>query len=237
MRHWRRFLVGTVAGFSLLVGCTQGGPDDTSPSPSAPGTTAVSPSPATPTPTATTTSTRTTTPTPRPSPTASSPSPTGSMSPQLPSGFSLKAKQGGTAPARASLLRVIRTGRHPGYDRVVFEFVGPAPAYQVQYVAEVRHDPSGRPVSLEGDAFLLVVMPGGTLDTTPQVSDPSEARSYRGPRRISPELQNVREIAAAGDFEAVLSFGIGVAHRDQFRVLRLSDPARIVVDVATTAEV
>jgi hypothetical protein len=100
-------------------------------------------------------------------------------------------------------------------------------------VAEVTEDASGRPVPLEGEAFLLVVMPGGTLDTTPQVSDPSDAKKYEGPRRISPELANVQEIAAAGDFEAVLTFGIGLEHRDLFRVLRLSNPSRIVVDVAT----
>lgn len=75
----------------------------------------------------------------------------------------------------------------------MFEFVGLAPAYDVRYVTQVREDPSDRPLRLEGDAFLLVVMPGGTLDTTPQVDDPSDARAYRGPRRIRPELRNVRE--------------------------------------------
>jgi hypothetical protein len=116
---------------------------------------------------------------------------------------------------------------------VVFEFTGPPPAYQVTYVNEVREDPSDRPVALEGDAFLLVVMHGGTLDTTPQVTDPKQARSYAGPRRIRPDLDVVEEIAAAGDFEAVLSFGIGIDERAPFRVLRLSGPGRIVVDVAT----
>jgi hypothetical protein len=44
----------------------------------------------------------------------------------------------------------------------------------------------------------------------------------------------VEEIAAAGDFEGVLSFGIGIDERTPFRVLRLSGPGRIVVDVATS---
>ena len=235
MRPWRGLLVGAMAaGLALLAACTPSGSSDTTPSPSA-----SSPGSVAPTPSAATTGTTAVAPTPtgstsRPSPSASSPSAgTASPSRQLPSGFSLKAKEGGTAPARASLLRTIRTGRHDGYDRVVFEFIGPAPAYQVRYVAEVTEDPSGQPVTLEGDAFLLVVMPGGTLDTTPQVSDPSDAEKYEGPRRIRPSLANVREIAASGDFEAVLSFGIGVEHRDLFRVLRLSNPSRIVVDVAT----
>ncbi len=131
-------------------------------------------------------------------------------------------------------MRVVRAGRNAGYDRVVFEFSGLAPAYQVTYVDGVREDPSDRPVSLDGDAFLLVVMPGGTLDTTSQVTDPTTARSYTGPRRIRPNLDAVEEIAAAGDFEGVLSFGIGIDERAPFRVLRLTGPGRIVVDVAAS---
>ena len=64
-----------------------------------------------------------------------------------------------------------------------------------------------------GDAFLSAVMPGGTLDTTPQVTDPTNARSYAGPRRIRPNLDVVEEIAAAGDFEGVLTFGVGIDER------------------------
>jgi hypothetical protein len=79
---------------------------------------------------------------------------------------------------------------------VVFEFAGPPPASLVSYVSGVREDPSNRPVTLEGDAFLLVVMHCATLDTRPQVTDPDQ--------------------------------------RAPFRVLRLTDPGRIVVDVATS---
>jgi hypothetical protein len=134
----------------------------------------------------------------------------------------------------ASLLNVIRVAEQPGYERVVFEFDGLAPAYDVQYVDQVREDPSGKCVPLDGNAFLLVVMPGGTLDTAFQESNPADARSYPGPQRIRPDLRQVKEIAAVGDFEAVLSFGIGVDHMAPFRVLRLADPDRIVVDFATT---
>jgi hypothetical protein len=175
-----------------------------------------------------------------PTSTTSSPSATPSSAPsnpqessRLPAGFSTSAKKGGTAPARAELLRVIRSGRHVGYDRIVFEFTGTPPAYEVRYVDQVRQDPSDRPVELQGTAFLSVVMRGGTLDTTSQVDDPAEAQSYKGPRRLQPDLSAVQEIAVAGDFEGVLSVGVGLDHRAAFRVLRLTDPARIVIDVAT----
>ena len=97
---------------------------------------------------------------------------------------------------------------------------------------QVRQDPSDRPVQLQGTAFLSVVMQGGTLDTTSQVDDTAEAQSYNGPRRLQPDLSAVQEIAVVGDFEGVLSFGVGLDDRAAFRVLRLSDPARTVIDVA-----
>jgi hypothetical protein len=43
----------------------------------------------------------------------------------------------------------------------------------------------------------------------------------------------VEEVAAAGDFDAVLSLGIGIDEQAPFRGLRLSGPGRIVVDVVT----
>ena len=41
----------------------------------------------------------------------------------------------------------------------------------------------------------------------------------------------VREVVRSGDFEAVLSWAIGVQERVDFRVQALDDPARLVVDV------
>jgi hypothetical protein len=169
-----------------------------------------------------------------PGPDAPTQTATTSASSALPSGFSTKPQSGGSTPSPPSLLRAIRAGRHAGFDRVVFEFEGPEPAYDVRYVRRVVEDPSGRLLALGGDAKLLVVLRGATLNTTPQVGDPSAAESYGGPRRLQPDLQNVQEIAAAGDFEGVLSFGVGVADRTPFRVLSLTTPARVVIDVATT---
>jgi hypothetical protein len=190
-------IAGLIAA-TQLVGCTRSGDGESEQSPSTP-TAATSP--------ASTQSPMSPATSPTATPRSTAPSPT------LPVGFSEAAKRGGTAPARASLLRTIRFGRHSGYDRVVFEFAGPIPAYAVRYVGQIRQDPSDRPVPLEGKAFLSVVMQGGTLDTTPQVDDPAQAQSYEGPRRTQPDLSVVEEIAAAGDFEAVLTFGVGLDNR------------------------
>jgi hypothetical protein len=40
----------------------------------------------------------------------------------------------------------VRVGRHAGYDRIVFAFAGPIPAYRVQPVAALFEDASGAPL-------------------------------------------------------------------------------------------
>jgi hypothetical protein len=57
---------------------------------------------------------------------------------------------------------------------------------------------------------------------------------YKGPRRIDGAAAGasvVKELVRTGDFEAVLSWAIGVDKRSEFRVQTLDDPARLVVDV------
>jgi len=57
---------------------------------------------------------------------------------------------------------------------------------------------------------------------------------YKGPRRIEGTTSGasvVKELVRTGDFEAVLSWAIGVEKQTGFRVRTLDDPARLVVDV------
>jgi hypothetical protein len=48
---------------------------------------------------------------------------------------------------------------------------------------------------------------------------------------VTPNLPEVVQIKKTGEFEQVVSFGIGLRHRDGFRVFRLSLPTRLVIDV------
>lgn len=41
------------------------------------------------------------------------------------------------------LLVHVRSGQHPGYDRIVFEFAGPIPSYRVRPVTGLAEDGSG----------------------------------------------------------------------------------------------
>ncbi len=129
------------------------------------------------------------------------------------------------------LLRAIRTGHHRSFDRVVFEFAGAeVPEHHIEYVPQVHQDPSDRPVPLRGNAFLRVAFQGGTTDTAPIAPDPRTAPGYTGPTRLSPDHPLVKEVAIAGDFERVLSFGIGVDRVTGLHVTALSGPPRLVVD-------
>jgi hypothetical protein len=122
-------------------------------------------------------------------------------------------------------LVAIRTANHGSFDRVVFQFNGEGhPAYRVRYVPQVTEDPSDRPVPLQGRAFLLVAFQGAsTMDVNGQ-------RVYQGPTTVTPGYPTLKQVKLAGDFERVLSFGIGVDHKTGFRVLPLTN--RIAIDLA-----
>ena len=47
----------------------------------------------------------------------------------------------------------------------------------------------------------------------------------------TPLCSNLRQIKKAGDFEGVVSFGLGLRRKTGFRVFRLTGSTRIVIDV------
>jgi hypothetical protein len=118
----------------------------------------------------------------------------------------------------------IRASHHRGFDRVVLEFEGGLPSTRkVRYVDRLVADGSGLPVRVAGRAILRVVL------------SPARAHDDAGgatvPRRRAFELPNVMTSVRAGDFEAVTTYGIGLAKRTPFEVFTLEDPSRLVIDV------
>ncbi len=131
-------------------------------------------------------------------------------------------------PARpAPELRSVQADERDGYDRVVFEFEGAVPEHRIGYVDQLVEDGSGNPVEVAGAADLEVVFEGANAhrdNGSPTVS----------PRHFSPGLPAVKELAQVGDFEAMVSYGIGVDQRRPIEVSTLSNPSRLVIDIATT---
>ncbi len=162
-------------------------------------------------------------------------SPGANASEPVPSGTGPLTSTATPAPSgvlQAAVVKDIRVGAHPGFDRVVVEFAGTFGRWQVRYADAITEDPTDEPVPLQGNAFLSVVIDNATFDNIVQAEGGVPHVVYEGPRRITPELTSVRELADAGDFEAVLSLGIGVSAETGIRAYRLDDPSRLVIDVA-----
>jgi hypothetical protein len=143
-------------------------------------------------------------------------------------GAGTNVKVGLTTAKAIALLERVAVGRHEGYDRVVFQFRGDGvPGYRVQYAEPpLKEDGSGNVVDVEGSAFVVVRMePASGFDLNTGEGE----LVYKGPKRL-PGASVVREVARTGDFEAVLSWAVGLEQKVDFRVLTLSSPSRLVVD-------
>jgi hypothetical protein len=133
-----------------------------------------------------------------------------------------------------SLLETLRLGHNEGFDRVVFQFRNGVPGYRVEYVEPpLREDGSGNEVSIAGEAFVVVRM---ELASGFDLTTGEGELVYTGPRRLSGSdagTSVIREVVRTGDFEAVLTWAVGLDERVGFRVSTLDNPARLVVDFST----
>jgi hypothetical protein len=119
----------------------------------------------------------------------------------------------------------VRTGLHERYDRTVFDFTGGTPAYRVEYAPLVAEG-AGTPVPLAGAVTLRVVFDGAFAHNAGGAATIDLGRVYE------PRLPTLRQVKSGGAFEGYVSFGLGLADRVGFRVLRLTNPPRIAIDVA-----
>jgi hypothetical protein len=128
-------------------------------------------------------------------------------------------------PVGSPILTSLRAGRHASFDRVVFQLDGPIPSYySVRYVPVVRLDGSGSPLQLRGTAFLELVVRAPTHD--------QDGQPVLAPSRLRPNFPALQEVNAPASFEGQTTAGIGLTQQVGFRVLELTNPTRIVVDLA-----
>ncbi len=115
----------------------------------------------------------------------------------------------------------VRVGENDGFDRFVIEVEGDVGAYFVAYVDQVTEDGSGDPVPVEGDAFIQVTLAGVPNDPlAPQDT-------------IDAGLSGLIQVVGAGaGFEGTVSYGLGTAAAAGFRAFTLTEPSRLVIDVA-----
>ena len=134
--------------------------------------------------------------------------------------FSCTEKSGGTVAGFPTPLRTVRVHSNHRFDRFVIELRGPLQQFDVRPQASSTFvlDPSGLPVTLQGTAGLLLVLRGA------QAHD-----GFRGPTDLTPGFPVLREARQLGDFEGVVSWGLGLSHTACFRVR--AQHRALVVDI------
>ena len=120
----------------------------------------------------------------------------------------------------------VRVGTHDGYDRVVFEFASGLPEAVIEAALPPFYaDPSGLEIDVAGTAFLKVTMHGAS-----KVS-PNGGVTYSGPTNFEPGFDQLVQLIEGGDFEAVSTWYLGLDGGGCIRVLTLSAPSRLVIDI------
>ena len=136
---------------------------------------------------------------------------------------------GSTSPtsiaSRASstaLLTAVETER----GAVTFRFRGDVPGVDVRFVEPpITQDASGKEVAVRGGAFLQVRMePASGVDLS---KDPYET-TYAGPDRVDGTAP-ITEIVRTGDFEANLTWVIGLDSARPYRVEAADSIVRVYV--------
>ena len=115
-------------------------------------------------------------------------------------------------------------GCHSTFDRFVIRARFATPGYDVRYVSQIVADGSGKPVSLLGTRRIRIIVRNARGHTN--------AGTNLLPSVITPRCSNLRQVKKAGDFEGVVTYGLGLRRKTGFRVFRLTAPTRIVIDVA-----
>jgi hypothetical protein len=136
--------------------------------------------------------------------------------------------QGGVA-----LLTDVQAQDMGDFDRVTFTFEGGVPTIlQADYFdGPAALQPSDQLLSppLAGPPRLQITMSGASsFDTSVDPAVPS----YTGPKRFSPNLPKVVELAQVQDFEATLTWDFGLSGREVVVTVQvLNGPTRVVVDI------
>jgi hypothetical protein len=133
------------------------------------------------------------------------------------SGPQAGARQNGTGDA---VLAKVRAARQDGYDRLVFEFRGGLPGYQARYVGQVT-TAGGEHLDLEGTAFLLLAFDGASSGDAGAAS-----------QDLRPRLGSLRQVRLVDEGGGRLRFAVGVDAVAGYLAHELTDPDRVIVDVA-----
>lgn len=124
----------------------------------------------------------------------------------------------------------ISVGHHEGFDRVVYELGGTGtPGWEIEYVDRAVQDGSGTAIDVAGQSVLEVRITGSVYPFD------SGVEPYSGPDPVvDPSAPAVAGVYRTIVFEGVTQSFVGVnGERPAFSVSALSNPTRLVIDIAT----
>ena len=105
------------------------------------------------------------------------------------------------------------------------------PNYRVSYepadTAKVE-DASGKPIEIEGDAFLVVKLDPAM---TAKIDGDQVTKTYTGPRRL-PGSDPITEVVKTGDFEGIVTWVIGLDRERPFLVT--GSGGQVFVDIESS---
>ena len=122
----------------------------------------------------------------------------------------------------------VRIGAQDGFGRIVFDISGTAtPGWDVAYTTTPTREGTGEAVSVPGSAFLRVTLTG----VTNPYEAPAVTEASRGTTATT--AGPVAGVYYDSVVEGQALAYVGVDAEQPFRVYALSNPTRIVVDVAS----
>ena len=126
----------------------------------------------------------------------------------------------------SAILQSVESISCNGFDRVVFTFSGSnTPGYFVEYIDKpVRACGSGNVVPVVGDGFLEIRM-------TPAQAHTEDGQSTIAERNRMTNHTNILQLVDTCDFEGNVTWVLGVSSPNAYRVVELSNPPRLVLDV------
>lgn len=145
------------------------------------------------------------------------------------------ARESGGEEGIYTNLVAVRIGTHQGYDRITFEFKAPEPnpggeagipRYEIRTAKPPHYeDASGLPLEVSGNSFVGIVFHGASG------VDFEGRATYTGPKVVRAGFDNLVEAVRSGDFEATLSWILGVRRQTCWQVHELHNPDRVAIDI------
>ncbi len=122
----------------------------------------------------------------------------------------------------------VRVARQDGYDRVVFELAGKVagePGWRVEYTDDPAQQGSGDRVDVGGAATLAIDITGVGYPMDTGVEEETDDPT------LPAGLTVIEDVVLGATFEGQYQAFVGTAREAPFRVFRLANPARVVIDV------